>query len=347
MVSHRPTVRRGPGRPGRVTGISAAAAAAAAVLAPAVTAEAAPRDEPRAVKARVDRLHEQAERAAERYNAAKEREEGLEERIDELQDEAARGQERLNRLREGLGPVATAQYRSGGIDPAVGLVLSSEPGEYLDRAATLERVAGRRAAELREAVAAQREVRQKRAEATTTLDRLDETRAQLAAHRRAVQSRLAAARRLLDRLDPAERARLGLGPGDGRSPLPDRYQEGLRTAPASGRAAAAVAAAQRAVGLPYVWGASGPSSFDCSGLMVWSYRQAGVALPRTSQGQLNAGRRIPLAEARPGDLVLYRGDASHVAMYVGGGQVVHAPRPGAAVRYDPVDMMPVTGVTRV
>jgi cell wall-associated NlpC family hydrolase len=80
--------------------------------------------------------------------------------------------------------------------------------------------------------------------------------------------------------------------------------------------------------------------------MVYAYRQAGVALPRTSQEQMNAGRHVPLDEIRPGDLVIYRADASHVAMYVGGGMVIHAPYPGARVRYDPIGMMPVTAVTR-
>ena len=98
---------------------------------------------------------------------------------------------------------------------------------------------------------------------------------------------------------------------------------------------------------PYVWGANGPSGFDCSGLTQWSYAQAGVGLPRTSQAQRYAGRQVPLSQARPGDLVAYRNDASHIGMYMGNGQVVHAPYPGAAVRYDPVGMMPISSVTRV
>ncbi|MGC3001759.1 C40 family peptidase, partial [Streptomyces sp. G35A] len=106
-----------------------------------------------------------------------------------------------------------------------------------------------------------------------------------------------------------------------------------------------IAASER--GTPYRAGGSGPGGFDCSGLTQWSYAQAGVALPRTSQAQRHAGRQIPLSEARPGDLVLYRSDASHVGMYMGNGQVVHAPYPGAPVRYDPVGMMPVSSVTRV
>lgn len=94
-------------------------------------------------------------------------------------------------------------------------------------------------------------------------------------------------------------------------------------------------------------GATGPSAFDCSGLMVWSYRQAGISLPRTSSAQRHAGRQVPLSQAQPGDLVTYRGDASHVAIYAGNGQVIHAPYPGARVRYDPVNMMSHVTVTRV
>ncbi|MGW4954680.1 C40 family peptidase, partial [Streptomyces parvulus] len=88
-------------------------------------------------------------------------------------------------------------------------------------------------------------------------------------------------------------------------------------------------------------------SFDCSGLTQWAYAQAGVGLPRTSQAQSGTGRRVSLSEARPGDLVAYRDDASHIGMYAGNGQVIHAPYPGAPVRYDPVGMMPVSSITRV
>jgi cell wall-associated NlpC family hydrolase len=107
-----------------------------------------------------------------------------------------------------------------------------------------------------------------------------------------------------------------------------------------------VAAARRVVGAPYAWGQAGPSAFDCSGLVQWSYAQAGVALPRTSQGQATAGSPVPPSQASPGDIVVYRADASHVGIYVGDGQIVHAPYPGTQVRYDPVGIMPVTSVVR-
>ncbi|MEU5094365.1 NlpC/P60 family protein [Streptomyces sp. NPDC020996] len=313
--------------------------AAAAALGP-VPASAVPHDD---VRAEVDKLYEQAEKATEAYDKADERADALREQVSTAQDRVARGQERINRMREALGALAGAQYRSGGLDPSLALLFSDDPEDYLDKASVLDRIGAREAGELRRLRSAMRELAQERAEVSGKLAELDRSRKAVVGHKRTVEKKLARARRLLNSLPYAERVayqrasrggRTGvLGPGG--------------AVPSSARAAAAVAAARSALGRPYVWGANGPSGFDCSGLMQWSYARAGVALPRTSQAQRHAGRLIPLSQARPGDLVTYRSDASHVAMYVGNGQVIHAPHPGAPVRYDPVDMMPVSSVTRV
>ncbi|MFE6870679.1 NlpC/P60 family protein [Kitasatospora sp. NPDC057692] len=115
------------------------------------------------------------------------------------------------------------------------------------------------------------------------------------------------------------------------------------------RAAAAIAAAESKLGSPYVYGATGPNSFDCSGLTGWAYAQAGVSLPRTSQAQANAGTQIgsDISKAQPGDLVIFYGDRHHVGIYVGGGQVIHAPKPGASVRYEAASNMPVNTIVRL
>ncbi|MFC5662097.1 NlpC/P60 family protein [Kitasatospora misakiensis] len=115
------------------------------------------------------------------------------------------------------------------------------------------------------------------------------------------------------------------------------------------RAAAAIAAAASKLGAPYVYGATGPNSFDCSGLTGWAYAQAGVSLPRTSQDQANAGTRIgsDISQAQPGDLVIFYADRHHVGIYVGGGQVIHAPKPGASVRYESASNMPVNSIVRL
>ncbi|PWI10652.1 hypothetical protein DIZ27_09555 [Streptomyces sp. NWU339] len=324
----------------RGTTVALGLLSAAAAALGAVPATAAPHDDP---TADVDRLYEEAERATEAYNEADSRANALRGRINTVQDEIARQQERVNTLRQSLGSLAGAQYRSGGLDPSLTLLLSDDPEEYLERASVLDRLTARQAGRLKELQKAGRSLDQNRAKASRKLEELERSRKAAAAHKKTVERKLAEARRLLDALPDAERAAYERAARSGRAGLPGP----VGVAAASGRAAAAVAAARSALGSPYVWGANGPSGFDCSGLMQWSYAQAGVALPRTSQAQRHAGRQVPLSQARPGDLVLYRSDASHVGMYAGNGQVIHAPHPGAPVRYDPVGMMPVSSVTRL
>ncbi|MFE9627153.1 NlpC/P60 family protein [Streptomyces sp. NPDC006527] len=335
MGSHRRFAPSGFDR-GAVCVLSTTAAALGALSA-AVPTQAAPYDDTRA---EVDRLYEEAEKATEAFNKAGERAGTLRRQVGDAQDRIARQQAHINDLRAQLGALAGAQYRSGGLDPSLALLFSEDPDDYLDTAAVLDRITLHQAGELKDLQDALRELGQERAEATRKLGELEKSRKAVARHKRTVEQKLAQARRLLNSLPSAERAAYDRASRSGRMP-------GLGDAvPASGRAAAAVAAARSALGRPYVWGANGPSGFDCSGLTQWSYAQAGVSLPRTSQAQAHAGRRVPLSQARPGDLVTYRSDASHVGMYVGNGQVIHAPYPGAPVRYDPVGMMPVSAVTR-
>lgn len=329
--------------------LSAAAAATAALS--GGTAQIAAADPSAAggqdTATRIDSLYRQAEQATEKYDAAQERARQLRADLATLQDRAARGQQRVNELRGELGALAAEQYRGGALDPSLALLLSDDPEGSLDRAAALDRLGTRQTRQLHELQAAERALEAQRSQAAGKLAELNQTTAESGRRKAAVQQALAAAGRVLATLPPARRAEYA-APGTGdrasrdRAVLPD-----LPDLPAaSGRAALAVAAARQVLGAPYVWGATGPHAFDCSGLMQYAYGRAGVALPRTSQEQMNAGRRVPLDQARPGDLVVYRGDASHVAMYVGGGRVIHAPYPGARVRYDPVGMMPITAVTR-
>ncbi|MFJ7072706.1 NlpC/P60 family protein [Streptomyces sp. NPDC098781] len=340
MGSHRRLASPGFDRGANAALCVMSAAAAALGVTPAT---AAPQDDTRA---KVDRLYEEAEKATEAYNKADERAEGLREQVRRAQDRIARQQEDINSMRDVLGSLAGAQYRSGGLDPSLALLLSDDPEDYLDKAAALARITAHQAGELRKLQDAMRELAQERSEAAGKLVELEKSRKAVAVHKRTVERKLAEARRLLNSLDAGDRAAYDRASRSGRSAMAGF--EGLGGAvPASGRAAAAVAAAQAALGRPYVWGANGPSGFDCSGLIQWSYAQAGVSLPRTSQGQRHAGRQVPLSQAQPGDIVTYRSDASHVGMYMGNGQVIHAPYPGAPVRYDPVGMIPGATVTRV
>jgi cell wall-associated NlpC family hydrolase len=343
VASHRRPSQSGLTQSTRVTVLSAAAAATAAAALGATPAGADPVGAPTATRATVDRLFAQAEKATEQYNKANERAGALREEVGQARDRTARGQERINRMRGVLGQLAGAQYRSGGVDPSMSLLLSENPDSYLDKAAALDRIGVLHTGRLHELTQAQRRLGQERTEATRKLAELEQSRAAVSRHKRTVEHKLAEARRMLNALPDRERAEFDRTSRAGREEMPEMSG----AMPASSRAAAAVLAARNAVGKPYVWGASGPSGFDCSGLMQWSYGQAGVSLPRTSQAQRHAGRQVSLDQAQPGDLVAYRDDASHIGMYMGNGQVVHAPYPGAPVRYDPVGMMPISSVTRV
>lgn len=107
------------------------------------------------------------------------------------------------------------------------------------------------------------------------------------------------------------------------------------TAP-SQKAQVAIDAALSRLGKPYVWGATGPNTFDCSGLMLWSYLKAGITLPRVSRAQATFGQSVSLNALLPGDLVFYHSPVSHVAMYLGEGRIVQAPTTGDVVKISPI-----------
>ncbi|MEU5596495.1 NlpC/P60 family protein [Streptomyces sp. NPDC020298] len=108
------------------------------------------------------------------------------------------------------------------------------------------------------------------------------------------------------------------------------------TSSSSAKAAKAIAFARAQIGKPYVWGATGPGSYDCSGLTQAAWKAAGVSLPRTTYDQVNAGTTVSLANAQPGDLVFFYDDVSHVGVYIGNGMMIHAPKPGAYVREESI-----------
>ncbi len=324
MASHRRPKQ--PSR-ARVTVLTTAAAAAVALSSQA--ANAAPSEKPSKdeVKAKVDKLYQEAEQATEKYNGAKEKQEKLQKEISTIQDNVARGQAELNELRDGLGSMASAQYRSGGLDPSVQLFLSADPDDYLDKASTLDQLSSQQVEALKKIQEKQRDLAQQRAEASDKLKDLSSTRTELGKKKKEVQGKLAAAQKLLNSLTAAEKAALK---EEEQRATRTSEREALTDAPASasGRAGAAFSAAQSKLGTPYVYGATGPSSFDCSGLTSWAYAQAGVSIPRTSEAQSGIGTRITsVNDLQVGDLVFFFNDLHHVGLYAGNGQVIHAPAP--------------------
>ncbi|WP_330280078.1 NlpC/P60 family protein [Streptomyces sp. NBC_00569] len=327
MASHRRPKQ--PSRT-RVTVLTATAAAAVALTSQA--AQAAPKPSKSEVKAKVDKLYEEAEKATDKYNGAKEKQKKLEKEIGDLQDKVARGQEDLNELRSGLGSMASAQYRSGGIDPSVQLFLSADPDDFLDKASTLDQLSGQQVEGLKKIQEKQRSLAQERQEAADKLKDLADTRTELGKKKQQVQSKLSAAQKLLNTLTAAERQKMAADDARASRSAGARVDLGNEV-PASKRGAAALSAAATQLGKPYVSGGTGPNSYDCSGLTQWSYGQAGVGITRTTYTQQNDGPKIGMSQLRPGDLVFFN-NLAHVGLYAGNGQVLHAPHPGAVVRYE-------------
>ncbi|MEY9947403.1 NlpC/P60 family protein [Kitasatospora sp. GAS1066B] len=349
MATHR---RPKPPSHARVVVLTAAAAAAVALSAQSAWAD--PQPSVGDVKAQMDGLNSQAERATEQYDGAKEKADGLRQRASQLQDEVARTQAQVDQLEEGLASVAGQQYMQDGIDPSVQLMLSANPSGYLDRAATQHQASISEAAALKALQQAERSLDQQKQDAATTLAQLDTTTTALNNAKTQVQTKLQQSQSLLNSLTASQRAQLlaAQQQADGGEVSRSSTRADLAALPqASGQAGAAVQAALSRLGDPYYWGASGPNAFDCSGLMQWAYEQAGIQLPRTSQEQATVGTAVPgLAQAQPGDLVIYNaedGPEGHVGIYIGNGEVAHAPHRGAVVRIMPANALPIATIRRV
>ncbi len=355
MASHRKPLQRAltgsTARAALTLALTAAATAVTAAAAQPGHAAAAPG--PRQAQAEVGDLYRQAEQATQRYDGARERADAARRRVADLQDQLARRTERINETREHLGSLAAGRYRTGGIDPAVQLILSDRPDQYLESAGLLDRMDGKEAAALRGLVTQQRQARRLRDEAAGQLGALAADERELAAAKRTVTAKLERAGALLRRIAPAPRPQSPPQPQPQAQPG-EAGEAGddvplLRTLTARAlnpRAGEAVAFALAQLGKPYAWGATGPGSYDCSGLVQAAWQAAGIALPRTTYSQINAGQRVPRSALEPGDLVFFYSGVSHVGLYIGGGRMIHAPHPGAPVRVAPISEMPFAGATR-
>ncbi|MFD8389715.1 NlpC/P60 family protein [Streptomyces sp. NPDC059680] len=353
MAAHRKPRQRSLGGHTARTAATIALAGAATATGFDGTGHAEPQLTPTQVKAEVDKLYQEAEAATEKYDGAKEMADAEQRQLNALRDETARKQQRLNTARNALGSFAAAQYRAGGFAPTWQLALSGDPDRYLDDAAFVERAGDRQADAVSQVRGQLREIEQLRGAARIELKSLRSRQAELRRRKKTITGKLDEARRLLALLPPQQRTEVtGGGTAPGRasrsaSDIPDALEQGGSVTASNARAAAAVDYAYAKLGSPYVWGAAGPNSFDCSGLVQAAYRSAGISLPRTTYAQINAGRRVSRSELQPGDLVFFYSGISHVGIYVGNGQIIHAPNPSAPVRLAPLDLMPFAGATRV
>lgn len=327
------------------------------------------------VEKKVGDLYRQAESATEKYNAAEEKTAKQKKRVATLLDDVAQRAEKLNEAREQLGSFAAAQYRAGAAAPdTAAMLLADSPQDYFDQTQLMDRLTERQKEVVDDYVTQRTETAQKRQEATESLESLTQSQSTLKSSKAKVQAKLTEARELLAKLTAEEKARLAAIEKEKQEEAERRAEELARQqaaeaekkrqaaeaeqqkqaaqeqnadssstveAPAEDstyatKAAKAIAFARAQIGKPYVWGATGPDSYDCSGLTQDAWKAAGVDLPRTTYDQVTAGKTVSLTDARPGDLVFFYDDITHVGLYIGNGMMIHAPKPGTYVREESI-----------
>ncbi|MFD5585019.1 NlpC/P60 family protein [Streptomyces sp. NPDC127063] len=299
----------------------------------------------------LQKLYRQTEQATEAYNATEEALKRKRAEVSRLDTELTRARLSLYAGRGEAGRLARQQYQnSSDLSPYLRLLLARDPQHALDEGHVIGRLARERAETIGRLTGSERKAADLARRARTALDqqltltekqkkqrddirrRLDEVEKLLASLSTDQLSALTA----LERTGTAEaqRSLLASGALDGGDDKP------------SGEGERAVRYARRQLGKPYAWGAQGPGSYDCSGLTSQAWRAAGTPIPRTSQEQWARLKHVPLRALRPGDLVVYFPEATHVALYAGGGTVIEAPRTGERIRLSPIAAHPILGAVR-
>lgn len=295
-------------------------------------------------------LYRKAEEAGELHNGT---EEELKKRAAEagkLRGELAEARAALDSGRRDAGRLARDQYQ-GRTDFSMylRLLLADDPARALEQSHVIERAQAGRSAVVERLTGAERHAEVLAAKSRAAQDRQRELTAQRKEQHDTVRSRLKAIEAML--------ASLSTGQLEALSALEEKNigeaQDALTASGAlssvrtpSGEGGKAVRYAVEQIGKPYVWGAEGPETYDCSGLTSQAWSAAGRDIPRTSQEQWRRLPKVPLGSLRPGDLVVYFPKATHVALYIGDGLVIQAPRPGTTVKVSPLASNPLLGAVR-
>lgn len=274
--------------------------------------------------------------------------------------------------------IAAAQYMGGRTDGIDAILTADSPQGLIDQLSVQRVMAGEMAAQMANfhsasdtATKAEADSAKLAAESKTAAEQAAAVRADLQSKQSKLQVQIAIVKSRYTALTPSQRQALAalppapaappvpapdaLPPAPGDDPAinaagPNPPVEGLPALPdvAGGTAAGAIAvqAALTRIGDPYSWGAAGPGAFDCSGLVMWAFQQAGISLPHSSYAQAAGGQAVSRDQMQPGDVVTYYSDASHVGIYIGDGMMVHASTFGVPVRVAPVDNAPIYNVRR-
>ena len=245
---------------------------------------------------------------------------------------AADAQARLDALGGQIRQIARSAYTGDSISRLDVMLTSRSADEFVHQLGTLDAIAGHTNAQLAEVAAAADEAVKAKATAAEAQAQAQKSYDDIAAQQKDLEAKIADYQRQYAALTAPQQQQVLASHGDAQ-PVPSGV-----VAP-SGAAQKAVNTALAQVGDPYVWGASGPDAFDCSGLMQYAYSAAGVSLPHSSASQSRMGTPVSRDQLQPGDLVFFYSPVSHVGMYIGGGKMVHASTSGQPVKVASLDSM--------
>lgn len=357
-------------RPSRAVRTIAALAVAAGLIVTLIPSSsyADPQPTLAQVEARLNDLQNQAEAANEAALGAKVALSQGQLKLNQINARVKTGEAALAALRGSIGELASAAYRSGGLDQTLQLLLSNNASDFLAQAAVLDGLSRHQTDVLRmQSTAAQRLAQDKLA-AAQQVGILQQLRDKATKEQAIVAQKVAAQQQLLNSLQAKLRAELAARQAASRAAaaaaaaaaraayaatVSRSYTRSTPTHTSatvvsgdSSLGARAAAWALSQVGDRYVFGAAGPYAFDCSGLVMAAYRTVGIYLPHFSGAQWGAGRHISTSQLQPGDLVFYYSPSQHVGMYIGGGRIVEAANPSAGVKVSGLYSMPFVGAVR-
>lgn len=301
------------------------------------------------IRAELNGLYREAETATEAYNTADVKAVEQRKRLASLRKDLARSEGRVRDLRDLAGAAARTQYRGGDLaSTGIQLLLGQHPDQALDEASQARQALRSLVTVSDSQKSARDEVSQQTDATAKKLRELRSSRAAKAAAKQKIERKIARAEQIEAGLQQDQTRKLAQLDNAEAQKAKSRWtgSDSGGGAKATGAAGRAVDFAMAQMGKPYVWGAVGPSSYDCSGLTSRAWAAAGHSIPRTSQAQWQGLRHVGLASAQPGDLIIYFNDATHVGLYIGQGRIVHAPRPGRSVTVAPAASMPILGVVR-
>jgi peptidoglycan DL-endopeptidase CwlO len=309
------------------TGVAAYAGASDAGAASAPTIHQV-QAEVNSLQGKVDKIGEQYDSLGQQLTAAKSQ-------LAQVTKQSNRAQQQYNQARAALTSVAVSSYENSGQTSILGLLTSGDPSAVLNQASLVLQVEGAHNQEAQQFLTLANELSTMKGQRQRTEEGVVQLAAQYKGQQSSMNKLLDKQKAVLDSLTQQQQTQVSENSVGGSSTSgavttsPIAY-----TGPTSSQADQAVAFAYAQIGKPYAWGATGPSSYDCSGLVQSAWAAAGLSIPRDTYEQWAALPHIPMSELQPGDLIYYDGE-SHVAMYVGNGDIIDAPQTGLDVRRIP------------